>query len=451
MSVPRVSVVIPAMNEARNLPSVLPRLPADVYELILVDGRSTDGTADVARAIRPDVRIVHQPGRGKGDALRAGFAAATGDIIVALDADGSNDPGEIPRFVAALMAGADFVKGSRFMGGGGTTDMPFHRKLGNATFVQLVRILFRCRYTDLCYGYNAFWRRILPVLELDGDGFEIETEMNVRVLRAGLRVSEVPSFEAERIYGESNLQAIPDGLRVLRTILHERFKPTSEAMRVARRVPDTSRGGWAISGGPHLEPIPMAVAASGVREAPADYVAVTAAPTEEIDLPAVLQIAARLRLVRDRSRSVVVVADAECTDSAERMVAGLRQLGGHSAFRVIGPGKPADHLEARAEPGDVLLIFAVDGRDETLVDMARRARHRLLDAMAVIEVEGGPLAREVNHLVLATGVPGVPGTIAGLHAVICDIVLTALAHESVPADLASIGPATVFGSSEPAV
>jgi len=220
----KVTVVIPALNEAENLPHVLPRIPAGVHEVVLVDGHSTDGTADVARQLWPGVRVVQQQGRGKGAALRTGFAAATGDIIIMLDADGSTDPAEIPYFVAALLAGADFAKGSRFLHGGGTADMPFYRWLGNQGFVWMVRSMFGGRYTDLCYGYNAFWRHVLPYLNLDGDGFEIETMMNVRALRNGLRIVEVPSFEAKRVYGSSRLRTFPDGWRVVKTILREGSK-----------------------------------------------------------------------------------------------------------------------------------------------------------------------------------------------------------------------------------
>jgi glycosyltransferase involved in cell wall biosynthesis len=220
---PRVSVVIPALNEASNLPHVLPKIGAEVDEVLVVDGDSCDDTLEVALRLRPDVRTLTQDGRGKGAALRTGFAAATGDIIVMLDADGSTDPSEIPAFVGALLAGADFAKGSRFLQGAGTADMPFYRKLGNKGFVLLVRLLFGGRYSDLCYGYNAFWSRVLPNLHLNGNGFEIETMMNVRALRAGLKVVEVASFEHRRINGASRLRTIPDGWRVLRTILRERF------------------------------------------------------------------------------------------------------------------------------------------------------------------------------------------------------------------------------------
>jgi len=218
----RVSVVIPTLNEAANLPHVLPRIPAWVHEVVIVDGRSTDDTVAVARALRPDVRIVLETSRGKGAALRSGFAAATGDIIVMLDADGSTDPREIPAYVDALLAGADFAKGSRFLSGGGTTDMSAYRRLGNAALTGLVRLRFGGRYTDLCYGYNAFWSRVVPQLALDADGFEIETLMNVRALAHGLAVTEVPSFETARVHGVSNLRTVPDGWRVLKTILRER-------------------------------------------------------------------------------------------------------------------------------------------------------------------------------------------------------------------------------------
>ena len=226
-----VSVVIPALNEAQNLPYVLPRIPADVHEVILVDGHSIDDTVEIARVLLPTIKVVYQEGRGKGAALRTGFAAATGDVIVMLDADGSTDPGEIPAYVGALCAGFDFAKGSRFLQGGGTADMPIIRQLGNLSFVYLVHLLFGGRYSDLCYGYNAFWRRVLPTLEIDCDGFEVETLMNVRALRANLRIIEVPSFESKRVYGEGRLKAIPDGWRVIKTIFREFFnqrRPASE-------------------------------------------------------------------------------------------------------------------------------------------------------------------------------------------------------------------------------
>jgi glycosyltransferase involved in cell wall biosynthesis len=247
----RVSVVVPALNESANLPYVLPRIPHWVHEVILVDGNSTDGTPDVARRLLPSIRIVQQPERGKGDALRSGFAAVTGDIIVMLDADASTNPAEIPAFVSVLLAGADFAKGSRFLHGGGTADMPRYRQLGNQAFVWMVRLLFGGRYSDLCYGYNAFWTSVLPLLDVDADGFEVETMMNVRALKVGLKVVEVPSFEAARVHGMGRLKTIPDGWRVLRTIWAERNFALSQGheRRLLRIVADNQ-----ISLAPYFQP-----------------------------------------------------------------------------------------------------------------------------------------------------------------------------------------------------
>jgi glycosyltransferase involved in cell wall biosynthesis len=223
--IPRVSVVIPTLNEARNLPHVFASLPTSLHEVIVVDGHSVDETIAVARRLRPDVRVVLQSARGKGDALAAGFAACRGDIIVMLDADGSTDAGEMARFVDALLDGADFVKGSRFLPGGGSDDLTLTRRLGNGLLSGLVNRLFGTSYTDLCYGYNAFWSRCLEHLRVDCDGFEVETLLNIRAARAGLTVREVPSHEFSRIHGTSNLHVVRDGLRVLRTILRERLRP----------------------------------------------------------------------------------------------------------------------------------------------------------------------------------------------------------------------------------
>jgi glycosyltransferase involved in cell wall biosynthesis len=230
----RVSVVVAAMNEAENLPYVFDRLPEGLHEVILVDGHSVDETVAVARRLRPDVRIVAQTGRGKGNALADGFAMCTGDIIVALDADGSTDAAEIPRFVAALCNGADFVKGSRFAQGGASTDITPARSLGNRALNAFVNALYGTHYTDLCYGYNAFWARCLPYMRVDCDGFEVETLINVRIAKAGLVVHEVPSYEHARLHGSSNLHAVRDGSRVLRTILLERISAASRRSLLPR-------------------------------------------------------------------------------------------------------------------------------------------------------------------------------------------------------------------------
>jgi hypothetical protein len=217
----KVSVVVPAMNEEKNIGQVLAELPEDLHEVILVDGNSKDNTIEAARAAYPEIRVTSQSGRGKGDAFRTGFAAVTGNLVVMLDADGSADPAEIPRFVEALEAGADFAKGSRYMDGGGSADITKLRSLGNSVLSGTANMLHGTEFTDLCYGYNAFWARCLPFISLDVPGFEVETLINLRMASAGMKIVEVPSYEKERISGMSNLKTFRDGFRVLGTIFKE--------------------------------------------------------------------------------------------------------------------------------------------------------------------------------------------------------------------------------------
>jgi hypothetical protein len=148
----------------------------------------------------------------------------------------------------ALKAGADFAKGTRFAAGGGSADITVVRRLGNAFLNGVFNLGFRTRYTDLCYGYNAFWADLLPVLALPpieapapaegmpwGDGFEIETVINCRFAAAQVSTAEVPSVEKLRMFGESNLRAVRDGTRVLRTLVTE-WRRARAVRRMDRRL-----------------------------------------------------------------------------------------------------------------------------------------------------------------------------------------------------------------------
>ncbi|MGA8113761.1 MAG: glycosyltransferase family 2 protein [Actinocatenispora sp.] len=252
---PRVSIVVPVRNEARNLEVVLPQLP-DVHQIIVVDGHSVDDTIEVARRYRPDAEILTQTRQGKGNALACGFARVTGDAIVMFDGDDSADPAEISSFVKALVAGCDFAKGSRFTAEGGSEDITPLRRLGNAGLNFITNKLMRTQFTDLCYGYNAFWTDMLGVLNLPpvdlppeagrqwGDGFEIEALINCRIAAAGGRITEVSSFERDRLHGGSNLATFPDGMRVLRVILAE----YARARRARRNPPPDSAGERDLNG-----------------------------------------------------------------------------------------------------------------------------------------------------------------------------------------------------------
>jgi glycosyltransferase involved in cell wall biosynthesis len=237
LTAPTVSLVIPVRNEARNIGWVLEQITDEATEIILVDGDSTDVTIITARRSRPDIRVVPQQGPGKGSALRTGFLAATGDIIIMMDADGSMSPSEIPHYVHFLANGYDFVKGSRFISGGSSLDITWFRQLGNRFLLGVFNSLYHGHLTDLCYGFCAFDRRYLDHLHLSATGFEIEAEMTVRAMQAGLRIAEVPSVELPRRSGASNLHAIRDGIRVLRTVLrHHRSGVSGHLYQAARHA-----------------------------------------------------------------------------------------------------------------------------------------------------------------------------------------------------------------------
>lgn len=229
-----LSVVIPTLNEGANIQPVL-RMLSRFDDIVLVDGMSTDGTVELALEVRPDVTVLRRPPRGKGDALRAGFAAATGDVIVIMDADGSMDPEEIEVFTAMIAVGFDLVKGSRLACGGGSHDLTTVRHLGNAALCRLANTLFHTHWTDLCYGYLAFRRDCLSRMALTATGFEIESQILGHAAVSGMRIAEVPSVEMPRIAGDSHLNARRDGTRILMAMLAARFAPRARRSAVSLR------------------------------------------------------------------------------------------------------------------------------------------------------------------------------------------------------------------------
>ncbi len=220
---PYITMVIPTLNEERNIGKLLGSVKGELrkydYEIIVVDGGaggpSTDRTVDIAR--KDGARIIYDD-KGKGSALIRGFAAARGDIIISMDADLSNRPNELRLLIAGIEAGYDICVGSRFLTGGGSSDMPLLRVIGNKAFVMLVNLIYRAEYTDMCYGYRSFSRKAIRRIRLTERGFGIETEINIKAKKSGLRVLEVPSFEKKRAAGEAKLRTLSDGWQILKTI-----------------------------------------------------------------------------------------------------------------------------------------------------------------------------------------------------------------------------------------
>jgi hypothetical protein len=223
----RVSILIPALNEAKNLANLLKNIQTclpEISEIIVVEGNSVDDTAAVAATL--GAKLLVQRATGKGAAMRQGFAHAhTGDIIVMMDADGSNRPEEIPRLIEAIVDGADIAKGSRFLRGGGSADLTRLRKLGNKLFISMVNIFWSGQYTDLCYGFLAFRKPALKQLAplLESDHFQLETEICIKALKLGLKVVEVPSNELKRRHGNSKLRGVHDSMSIAKTVLGELF------------------------------------------------------------------------------------------------------------------------------------------------------------------------------------------------------------------------------------
>jgi hypothetical protein len=221
---PTVSVIVPALNEEASIGWVIDGIPGWVDEVVLVDGLSIDGTELVVTDRRPDTVIVHQSARGKGPAVRAGLAAASGEIVVIIDGDGSIDPRDIGRYVHALVDGAQFVKGSRNRPGGGSRDGTRLRRIGHLGLLKAVNLLFGVKFTDLSCSYCTFWRRDLERLAVAADSTQMEMELILSAVKADLEITEVPCTEMQRRFSDSNRNAWRDGKRVLRTLTAQRVR-----------------------------------------------------------------------------------------------------------------------------------------------------------------------------------------------------------------------------------
>ena len=228
----KLSVVIPVYNEVRTVARLLERVAAvDVgfeKELIVVDDGSGDGTREVLQELgtrHPQWRILlHPRNQGKGAALRTGFAAATGDIVLVQDADLEYDPAEYPLLLKPILDGhADVVYGSRFLGGGPHRVLFFWHYLGNKVLTTLSNIMTNLNLTDMEVCYKVFRADVVKRLRLRSNRFDFEPEITAKVARMRCRIYEVPISYAGRDYEEGKKIGWRDGVVALWTILKYRF------------------------------------------------------------------------------------------------------------------------------------------------------------------------------------------------------------------------------------
>jgi len=219
----KVSLIIPALNEEGCIGRVLEEVPRNIVdEIIVVDGHSSDNTIQEAKkGLGAQDKIIVQHGKGLGRALLEGFGVATGDVLIIMDADGSQNPKDIPALIKKMGRGYDYVMASRYARGGRTEEETVVRWVGNQIFTRLTNIIHGTSTTDSLYLFTAISRGGLNKLNLSSPGFEFCIEILVKAHRAGLTFAEIPAVERARFAGKSKVNPFWHGFHILRMILQK--------------------------------------------------------------------------------------------------------------------------------------------------------------------------------------------------------------------------------------
>ncbi|MDP3990842.1 MAG: glycosyltransferase family 2 protein [Candidatus Nealsonbacteria bacterium] len=214
----KVSLVIPTRNEAKSLGRTIQEIPAGfVDEIIVSDGHSTDGTLETAKGL--GCQAITQEGRGFGLGIISGIKHCTGDIIIIMDADGSQNPADIPRLIEKIKEGYDIGWGSRYVQKKKTADDTWLRYFGNQFFTFLTRILHGVKTADILYMFAAFKKEVFEKVSLRSPGFEFCIELPVKAHKAGFKFGEVPCVERKRLADETKVNDLLDGWKILSAIL----------------------------------------------------------------------------------------------------------------------------------------------------------------------------------------------------------------------------------------
>ncbi|MBI5229339.1 glycosyltransferase family 2 protein [Candidatus Micrarchaeota archaeon] len=216
----KTSLILLTWNEIEGCRAVVDKIPRNsVDEILVVDAGSTDGTTAFFK--KRKIPVVIQKRKGRGDAFKEGLKNSTGDVLVFFSPDGNENPADIPKLVEGIKKGNDLVIASRFMKGSKSEDAGFVRGFGNNMFTFFVNLLFGAHVRDAVNGFRAIRRDKLERLNLSFKKFEIELEMTIRAAKLGYKIKEIPTFEAERIGGESKAKTLSTGWLYVKTILKE--------------------------------------------------------------------------------------------------------------------------------------------------------------------------------------------------------------------------------------